>query len=132
MLVIARSVARCSGNEDNLSIGGERSGAREKQGVQDEEPSEQRAGHAGTLHIVPVFGEPRNTVHIGVGGIAMNWVEDIVEFQHDSLPLAVLGAFVQAQLQKANGTAPSNVTPFRRMDLTPSTAEVADSHPTGR
>jgi hypothetical protein len=69
---------------------------------------------------------------IGVGGIAMNWVEDIVEFQHDSLPLAVLGAFVQAQLQKTQGTTSSNVTPFRRMELTRSTAEAACPHPTSR
>jgi hypothetical protein len=69
---------------------------------------------------------------IGVGGLAMNWVEDFVEFQHHCLPLAVLGAFVQAQLQKANGVAPSNVTPFRRMELIQSIAKATDPHPTCR
>jgi hypothetical protein len=67
---------------------------------------------------------------IGVGGIAVNWVEDIVEFQHDSLPLAVLGAFVQAQLRKAQGATPSNVTPFRRPDPTQPSAEPVNPHPT--
>jgi hypothetical protein len=67
---------------------------------------------------------------IGVGGIAVNWVEDIVEFQHDSLPLAVLGAFVQAQLRKAQGATPSNVTPFRRAELTQPSAEPVNPHPT--
>jgi hypothetical protein len=52
-----------------------------------------------------------------VNGIAVNWIDDIVDFQHDSLPLAVLGAFVQAQLRKARGGMPSNVTPFRRSGL---------------
>jgi|SRR5215204_1461669 len=53
---------------------------------------------------------------ICVRGLAINWVEDIAEFQHDSLALAVLGALVQAQLRKLQGPAPSNVTPFRRIE----------------
>jgi hypothetical protein len=69
---------------------------------------------------------------IGVRGIAINWVEDIVEFQHESLPLAVLGAFVNAQLQKAQGLAPSNVTPFRRTELTPPVGDPTKPPPTGR
>jgi hypothetical protein len=69
---------------------------------------------------------------IGVRGIAINWVEDIVEFQHDSLPLAVLGAFVKAQLRKAQGRTPSNVTPFRRMELARPPIEPAKPLHTGR
>ncbi|WP_048710197.1 hypothetical protein [Microvirga massiliensis] len=68
---------------------------------------------------------------IGVSGIAVNWAEDIVEFQHGSLPLAVLGAFVQAQLRKAEGAAPSNVTPFRRPGPSP-LAEPTSPHPASR
>jgi hypothetical protein len=53
---------------------------------------------------------------ICVRGLAINWVEDVAEFQHEDPALAVLGAFVQAQVQKAQGRGPSNVTVFRRMD----------------
>jgi hypothetical protein len=53
---------------------------------------------------------------ICVRGLAVNWVEDIAEFQHDNPALAVLGAFVLAQLRKLQGRAPSNVIPFRRAE----------------
>ena len=52
---------------------------------------------------------------ICVRGLAINWVEDVAEFQHDNPALAIFGALVQAQLRKIQGLAPSNVTPFRRM-----------------
>lgn len=52
---------------------------------------------------------------ICVRGLAINWVEDVAEFQHDDPALAVFGALVQAQLQKIQGSTPSNVTPFRRI-----------------
>jgi hypothetical protein len=51
---------------------------------------------------------------ICVRGLAINWVEDVAEFQHDEPALAIFGALVQAQLRKIQGPAPSNVTPFRR------------------
>ena len=53
---------------------------------------------------------------ICVRGLAINWVEDVAEFQHGNPALAILGAFVQAQVQKAQGRGPSNVTVFRRME----------------
>ncbi|WP_114947781.1 hypothetical protein [Microvirga calopogonii] len=53
---------------------------------------------------------------ICVRGLALNWVEDVAEFQHEDPALAILGAFVQAQIQKAQGRGPSNVTVFRRVD----------------
>jgi hypothetical protein len=53
---------------------------------------------------------------ICVRGLAINWVEDVAEFQHDDPALAIFGALVQAQLLKAQGRAPSNVTAFRRME----------------
>lgn len=53
---------------------------------------------------------------ICVRGLAINWVEDVAEFQHDNPALAILGALVQAQLRKIQGPTPSNVTPFRRME----------------
>ena len=53
---------------------------------------------------------------ICVRGLAINWVEDVAEFQHGNPALAILGAFVQAQVQKAQGHGPSNVTVFRRKD----------------
>jgi hypothetical protein len=52
---------------------------------------------------------------ICVRGLAINWVEDVAEFQHDHPALAIFGALVQAQSQKIRGPAPSNVTPFRRI-----------------
>jgi hypothetical protein len=54
---------------------------------------------------------------ICVRGLAINWVEDVAAFQHSSPALAIFGALVQAQLQKVQGRAPSNVTPFRRMEM---------------
>jgi hypothetical protein len=51
---------------------------------------------------------------ICVRGLAINWIEDVAEFQHGSPALAILGALVQAQLRKNQGPNPSNVTPFRR------------------
>jgi len=53
---------------------------------------------------------------ICVRGLAINWVEDMAEFEHDDPALAVLGVFVQAQVQKAQGGGPSNVRVFRRID----------------
>ncbi len=52
---------------------------------------------------------------ICVRGLAINWVEDVAEFQHDDPALAVFGTLVQAQLQRIQGSTPSNVTPFRRI-----------------
>ena len=52
---------------------------------------------------------------ICVRGLAINWIEDVAEFQHDDA-LAIFGAFVQAQIQKMGGQSPSNVTPFRRLE----------------
>ena len=70
---------------------------------------------------------------IGVSGITVNWVDDVVEFQHDNLSLAVLGALVQAQIRKAQGDAPSNVTAFRKPELSlwPSQRSKS-SHPTSK
>ena len=42
----------------------------------------------------------------------MNWSDDIVEFQHEELALAIYGALVQAQIKKLRGTAQSNVATF--------------------
>lgn len=53
---------------------------------------------------------------ICVRGLAINWVEDVAEFQHDDPALAIFGTLVQAQLRKIQGHAPSNVTPFRRLE----------------
>ena len=53
---------------------------------------------------------------IGIRGLARNWVDDVADFQHDSLPLAILGALVAAQLRKVEGQAPSNVTVLRRRE----------------
>jgi len=50
---------------------------------------------------------------ICVRGLAINWVDDVTEFQHEDPALAILGAFVQAQVQKAQGHGPSNVTVLR-------------------
>ena len=50
---------------------------------------------------------------ICVRGLAINWVEDVAEFQHGNPALAILGAFVQAQVQKTQGHGPSNVTVFQ-------------------
>lgn len=55
---------------------------------------------------------------ICVRGLAINWIEDVAEFQHDNPALAILGALVQAQLRKIQGPTPSNVTPFRRTGRT--------------
>jgi hypothetical protein len=55
---------------------------------------------------------------IGISGLASNWMDDVVEFQHHSLSLAVLGAFVQAQLRKTQGVGLSNITPFRQRTST--------------
>jgi hypothetical protein len=55
---------------------------------------------------------------ICVRGLAINWVEDVAEFQHGNPALAILGALVQAQLRKNQGPTPSNVTPFRRTGRT--------------
>jgi hypothetical protein len=53
---------------------------------------------------------------ICVHGLAINWVEDVAEFQHDNPALAIFGALVQAQLRKIQGPTPSNITPFRRIE----------------
>src|SRR3954449_10700163 len=65
---------------------------------------------------------------IGVSGIAVNWVEDVVEFHHDSLELAVFGAFVEAQLRKSDGPTPSNITAFRRLDFPPAPPTPVNLH----
>jgi hypothetical protein len=51
---------------------------------------------------------------ICVRGLAINWIEDVAEFQHDNPALAIFGTLVLAQLRKTQGPTPSNVTPFRR------------------
>ncbi|WP_445504697.1 hypothetical protein [Microvirga sp. G4-2] len=51
---------------------------------------------------------------ICVRGLAINWIEDVAEFQHDNPALAIFGALALAQLRKTQGPTPSNVTPFRR------------------
>lgn len=53
---------------------------------------------------------------ICVRGLAINWIEDVAEFQHGDPALAIFGALVQAQILKMQGRAPSNVTPFRRIE----------------
>jgi hypothetical protein len=50
---------------------------------------------------------------IGRRDITINWA-DVAEFQHETAALAVLGALVQAQLNKIQGLAPSAILPFRR------------------
>jgi hypothetical protein len=57
---------------------------------------------------------------ICVRGLAQNWLDDIADFQHGSLSLAILGALVDAQLRKLEGRASSNVTVLRwRKSLVP-------------
>src|SRR3954464_14686069 len=51
---------------------------------------------------------------ICVRGLAHNWLDDIADFQHSSLSLAIFGALVEAQLRKAAGEASSNITVLRR------------------
>jgi hypothetical protein len=51
---------------------------------------------------------------ICVRGLAHNWLDDIADFQHSSLSLAIFGALVEAQLRKVEGMASSNVTVLRR------------------
>ena len=60
--------------------------------------------------------EKRWNCAICVRGLAINWVEDVAEFQHDHPALAIFGALAQAQLRKTQGPLPSNVTPFRRAE----------------
>jgi hypothetical protein len=55
---------------------------------------------------------------ICVRGLARGWLDDVADFQHGSLALAILGALVDAQLRKVQGDAPSNVTAFRRREPT--------------
>ena len=50
---------------------------------------------------------------IGRRDLTINWA-DVPEFQHETVALAVIGALVQAQLDKLPGLAPSTVLPFRR------------------
>jgi hypothetical protein len=67
---------------------------------------------------------------IGIRGLARNWVDDVADFQHDSLPLAILGALVDAQLRKVEGQAPSNVTVLRRREpIDPQLEPVATWYP---
>lgn len=56
---------------------------------------------------------------ICVRGLAINWVEDVAEFQHGDPAPAIFGTLVQAQHRKIQGRAPSNVTPFRRQEGAP-------------
>lgn len=51
---------------------------------------------------------------IGRRGLVINWA-DVADYQHESVALAVIGAFVQAQLNKAQGLAQSVVAPFTRV-----------------
>ncbi len=51
---------------------------------------------------------------ISLKGLAINWAEDVVEFQHDNLALAILGALVEAQLRRVKEPTASNVISFRR------------------
>jgi len=51
---------------------------------------------------------------ITLRGLALNWVEDVVEYQHDNLALAIFGAFVEAQLLRVKEPASSNVISFRK------------------
>jgi hypothetical protein len=53
---------------------------------------------------------------ICIRGLARNWADDIAQFQHGSLALAIFGALVEAQLRKLEGCAASNVTAFRRRE----------------
>jgi len=53
---------------------------------------------------------------ICVRGLARHWLDDDADFQHSSLALAILGAPVEAQLWKAEGQAPSNVTVLGRRE----------------
>ena len=67
---------------------------------------------------------------ICVRGLARDWVDDVADFQHDSLPLAILGALVAAQLRKVEGQAPSNVTVLRRREpIDPQLEPVATWYP---
>jgi hypothetical protein len=52
---------------------------------------------------------------IGRRGLVINWA-DVADFRHETAALAVIGAFVQAQLNKLEGRAPSIVVPFRRAE----------------
>ena len=55
-----------------------------------------------------------------VRGLAQNWMDDVADFQHGSLSLAILGALVDAQLRKLEGRASSNVIILRpRNSLVP-------------
>lgn len=53
---------------------------------------------------------------ICVRGPARHWLDDIADFQHSSLALAILGALVEAQLRKIEGQDPSNVTVLGRRE----------------
>jgi hypothetical protein len=53
---------------------------------------------------------------IGKRGLPINWAEDVAEFQHETLSLAVFGVLVQAQLNKLRGLAQSSIAPFRRLN----------------
>ncbi|WP_414472467.1 hypothetical protein [Microvirga sp. M2] len=50
---------------------------------------------------------------ITLRGLALNWAEDVVEYQHDNLVLALFGALVEAQRLRINEPASSNVVSFR-------------------
>ncbi|WP_210485227.1 hypothetical protein [Microvirga antarctica] len=53
---------------------------------------------------------------INVESVAINWFDAVAEYQHADLALALLGGLVQAQLNKAEGIASSNVIAFTRLD----------------
>jgi hypothetical protein len=59
------------------------------------------------------YDDRRWNCTICVRGLAITWIEDVADFQHDNPALAIFGALIQAQLRKIQGSAPSNVTPFR-------------------
>lgn len=51
---------------------------------------------------------------VGRRGLVINWAEDVADFQHETLSLAIFGVLVHAQLNKLRGLAPSSVASFRR------------------
>lgn len=51
---------------------------------------------------------------ITLRGLVLNWVEDVVEYQHDNLALAIFGALAEAQLLRVKEPTLSNVVSFRR------------------
>jgi hypothetical protein len=57
--------------------------------------------------------DSRWSCSICVRGLAMNWIDDVVEVEHEDLALALFSALIQGQIRKLRGAAPTNVTVFR-------------------